>query len=180
MFVAIVEKKGNRNRLEVRTKSMTMGVRGTDFYVDAHNDEGETTVTLIRGVVEVTLVRQEIFTPETGYTMEIDSSKDKSVLVTRSNKSDLKLVEDSTSIKKKDGEIDDPSITELEKKAVQVTKNDIKLYDPVLYEKVKSIKADDAAEISSLVIKQAIKEAPVKGSKPDLEEPKSKESIYNK
>ena len=33
---------------------MVMGVRGTDFYVDAHNENGDSTISVIRGHVEVT------------------------------------------------------------------------------------------------------------------------------
>ena len=88
---AIVEKKGhNRQRVEVRTKSMVMGVRGTDFYVDAHNENGDSTISVIRGHVEVTpKVIAKKLDLKSGYTMDIDENKSKPVIITRNTKTGL-------------------------------------------------------------------------------------------
>ena len=71
----------------------------------------------------------------------------------------------------------------MREKAVEVTKLDIKLYDPELYEKIEKMPADKishSSELASIVIDEAIKQAPEKDLKPKIIEPKSKESIYNK
>lgn len=49
----VVEKGGPRGRLKVRTRSATMGVRGTDFFIADGGPEGGTEVTILRGEVEV-------------------------------------------------------------------------------------------------------------------------------
>lgn len=48
----VVEKGGPRTRLTIKTKSATMGVRGTDFFI-AEDAEGATEVSILRGAVEV-------------------------------------------------------------------------------------------------------------------------------
>ena len=182
---AIVEKKGhNRQRVEVRTKSMVMGVRGTDFYVDAHNENGDSTISVIRGYVEVTpKVIAKKLDLKSGYTMDIDEKQSKPVIITRNTKTGLKKIYKATLIKKSAKEKDSKEVAELERKAVEVTKLDIKLYDPELYEKIEKMPADKvshSSELASIVIDEAIKQAPEKDLKPKIIEPKSKESIYNK
>ncbi|MCM2323364.1 MAG: FecR family protein [Oligoflexia bacterium] len=48
----VVAKGGPRSRLTVKTKSATMGVRGTDFFIADGGDSG-TEVSILRGAVEV-------------------------------------------------------------------------------------------------------------------------------
>lgn len=49
----VVDKGGPRNRLTIRTKAATMGVRGTDFFIyDGGKDKG-TEVVVLRGAVQV-------------------------------------------------------------------------------------------------------------------------------
>ena len=75
----------------MRTKSMVMGVRGTDFYVDAHNDDGDSTISVIRGKVEITpTVLGETIELESGYTMDIDDRKKNQVVISRNTKALLK------------------------------------------------------------------------------------------
>ena len=98
---AIVEKKGNRNRVEVRTKSMTMGVRGTDFYVDAQTASGNSKITVIRGKVVITpsSAKTKEYELKSGYSMDI-KTKAKPIVLTRNTKSSLKKIYESTSVKK--------------------------------------------------------------------------------
>ena len=50
MVRSVISPKGPRSRFKVRTASAVMGVRGTDFVVEAHET---TALTLIRGSIEV-------------------------------------------------------------------------------------------------------------------------------
>jgi len=52
-FRANVQKDGPRSGMQVKTRSMVMGVRGTDFYVTARGSSGESTISVLRGAVEV-------------------------------------------------------------------------------------------------------------------------------
>ena len=49
----VVEKGGPRSKLVIKTRSATMGVRGTDFFIDDHAGKTETTISVLRGKVEV-------------------------------------------------------------------------------------------------------------------------------
>lgn len=49
----IIEKGGPRSRLQVKTKSAVMGVRGTDFFIAGGGDDDNTEISLLRGEVEV-------------------------------------------------------------------------------------------------------------------------------
>ena len=50
---ATVRKGGPRSGMKVRTRSAVMGVRGTDFFVTARNKNGESELSVLRGVVDV-------------------------------------------------------------------------------------------------------------------------------
>ncbi len=49
----IVEKGGPRSKLFIKTRTATMGVRGTDFFIADDGKDGATEVSIIRGSVEV-------------------------------------------------------------------------------------------------------------------------------
>jgi hypothetical protein len=69
----IVEKGGPRGRLTVRTRSATMGVRGTDFFIAEGGEDGGTEVSILRGKVEVKAETKEAKPVEVkaGYSAEI-------------------------------------------------------------------------------------------------------------
>lgn len=50
---ATIMKGGDRSDLKVKTKSMTMGVRGTDFHVYARGKTGGSQVSVLRGIVAI-------------------------------------------------------------------------------------------------------------------------------
>ncbi|MGZ3696592.1 MAG: FecR family protein [Bdellovibrionota bacterium] len=49
----IIEKGGPRSKLQVKTKTAIMGVRGTDFFIAHGGQDNTTEVSIIRGAVEV-------------------------------------------------------------------------------------------------------------------------------
>lgn len=60
-FRAMIRKKGPRRDLNIKTHTLSMGVRGTDFHIIAHNREGGSTVSVLRGNV---LLRPRTGAPE--------------------------------------------------------------------------------------------------------------------
>ncbi len=50
---AIISKEGPRNNMEIKTQNVSMGVRGTDFYVSKKGNMGTSEVSVLRGEVEV-------------------------------------------------------------------------------------------------------------------------------
>ena len=57
---AIVSKQGPRNNMEVKTRFASMGVRGTDFYVEKRGNIGETKLTVLRGEVSLKMSPKEL------------------------------------------------------------------------------------------------------------------------
>lgn len=54
---AVVSKNGPRNNLKIKTRSASMGVRGTDFFVEHKGSSKDTAVSVIRGAVAIKLDR---------------------------------------------------------------------------------------------------------------------------
>jgi len=50
----IIEKGGPRSRLQIKTRSAVMGVRGTDFFIAQGGSDDSTEISIMRGSVEVT------------------------------------------------------------------------------------------------------------------------------
>lgn len=69
----IVEKGGPRSKLQIRTKSATMGVRGTDFFIAEDAAKGGTEVSILRGEVEVkpAAPKAQPVQVKTGYSVEV-------------------------------------------------------------------------------------------------------------
>ncbi|MEK6704418.1 MAG: FecR family protein [Bdellovibrionota bacterium] len=49
----VIAKGGPRSRIQIKTRSATMGVRGTDFFIADDGVSGETEISILRGSVEV-------------------------------------------------------------------------------------------------------------------------------
>jgi hypothetical protein len=131
----IISKESDEKKIIIKTKIATMGVRGTDFFVSDSGPKGETEITVLRGMVEVTNESTGKLLPvKTGTTALVT---EKSEISPRdSTKEDLKTVE--TSSKTEPTKETPKTVVELEKKALAVTLQDIKLYQPEIYEKIKA------------------------------------------
>jgi len=170
---ALIKKDGPRAKTEVRTRSAVMGVRGTDFNVNAWGKTGGTALTVLRGSVEI---KQAGATPEqkpvvvpAGSTAKVnamakaikpdDATESKEhkakiaeqpkIAVAQTTKQDLIIIQHSTKVKKavlpmnSEGENvtaseEEKEIALLENKAVEATLEDIKTYNPKLYETIKA------------------------------------------
>ena len=75
---AIVEKKATIDREWKCALSQWSWESGVQTYVDGHNDDGDSTISVIRGKVEITpSILGETIELESGYTMDIDDRKEK-------------------------------------------------------------------------------------------------------
>ncbi len=202
---AIISKDGPRNNMKVKTRNASMGVRGTDFFVNARGfDRSE--VSVLRGKVSLKMdqkkevkkqnSKEKEVILETGYSAKIVSPpkmeeqirKDKKEISTLAIKNIRETIIEikKTSKQKlvaihKSSIIKSPAtkqvltkkiinkIKQLEKKAIQSTLQDIKIYTPNLYKKMVKEVIKDTDDLNTKVVLEAHKKAP-KESKPDLDD----------
>ena len=202
---ATIEKTGPRNDMEVKTTTMSMGVRGTDFHVAAYSQSGGSEVTILRGKVAVKDTTRkdalEVIIPK-GFSAKIqvapkvskDRPKDVAsspvpIKLEKTTKEKLVEVQKTTVIKSTKEEKVDPALAQkleaLEKKAVKVVMNDIKDDDPALYQELqqKGEIATSIDKIQTVIVKKAYKQAPkaIEPSKPDADDlDMSDEDVYQK
>lgn len=163
-FRGVVAKGGPRSRFNIRTKSATMGVRGTDFFVESEPGSGETQLSVLRGSVEMRPRAADAQTLEkaaievkTGFSGEVTSRKSVNtdtktgtktdglrLDVRRTTQEDLVVIQKSTSVARvaiRDS-VASPEpetlrqVEALEKKAVESTLKDIQAADPKLYAQI--------------------------------------------
>jgi hypothetical protein len=141
----VISKEGPRKKFSIQTRSATMGVRGTDFFIADEGVDGEIELSVLRGSVAVNTSKkdQEI---KTGMSALITTTKEESKVAAReTSKEDLSIIEkqstitDPVALPAKSSELS-KKIFELEKKAFEVTVKDIQIYQPELYKKVADAK----------------------------------------
>ena len=203
-----IEKGGPRADLEVKTRTMSMGVRGTDFHVSTLAKAGGTAITVLRGKVAVKDANQKNAKPviiPRGFSAEVKAApiptgkkgkKDAAppppaIVLEKTTKEKLVKVQKTSQIKKSSDKTQptDPALAKklekLEKQAVKVVMKDIKAEDPKLYEDLKKSNKnlDNIDAIQTETVKKAYKEAPkaTKVAKPDEEDlDLSDDEIYDK
>jgi hypothetical protein len=173
----VVEKGGPRSHLSIRTRTATMGVRGTDFFIADGGVDGGTEVSIMRGAVEVTPKAENGKPVEVkqGYSAEVapaPSAKEAAapqaavvpaVELRKTTQEELHGIQRSSTIARKQGEAPkeaSPAVAALEQKAVDTTLKDIKAYDPKLYAQLETQKPATADELNGNVVQQLIHEAP--------------------
>lgn len=190
----IISKEGPRQKAIIKTRSATMGVRGTDFFIADSGPNGETEISVLRGEVEVTNESTKKTLPvKTGMSATVTANVDSETRET--TKEDLNGIqaasiitapitvkpEDKTESKLKN------KVSELEKKALAVTLHDIKTYQPEIYEKL-STEAKTVGSVQelnnkaySLIVVNAPSAPPKKG-KPRITELKDSDDqeVYKK
>lgn len=166
-FRAVISKEGPRSKSEVRTRTMVMGIRGTDFHVSAFSDNGSSVVSVLRGAVAVTpnAVKtgesSQTIEVKTGFSAAVPQTAAAPVQVAATDKYDLRQIQESVSFKKAPAEPTpaDPetqkAIAMLEAKAIETTRQDIKTGDPELYKRIEAAEAK-GAKIESLEVLQAV------------------------
>ena len=178
----IIEKGGPRSRLKVRTKSVTMGVRGTDFFIDENGIAGETEISILRGSVEVkpAAPNAKVLEVKSGFSATIanapmssakpDESQKLSPVVElrKTTQEDLIGIQKSSKLqapeKAAPTTVIQPEVKEvlqkLEAKAVETTLKDIKTYDPALYAKLETEKLKRLDQVNTQAVENLLKTAP--------------------
>jgi hypothetical protein len=182
----IISKSGARSGLIVKSRSAVMGVRGTDFNFTQRGTSGKSAIAVIRGKVDVANIKKPLqkIKIKQGYSAELklapkrkSSNKIKTSIlaVTKTTKKELvRIQKDSKIEKEKEDKATDKKtklqISKLHMKAVNVTLNDIKEYQPELYEEIKKKKISTIDSINTTVISKAYETAPEKKIKPGFDE----------
>lgn len=161
-FRGIVEKGGPRSKLQIRTNSAVMGVRGTDFFIASNGADNSTEVSIIRGAVEVKPAAPAAKAVEVkaGQSAEIQAAApmpekklngkaapapatvEAKVELRQTTQEDLQSIQKASKIEKGRDVASaaapevQKKIAALEKKAVDTTLNDIKATDAKLYAEV--------------------------------------------
>lgn len=175
---SMISKKSPRNNLKIKTKTAVAGVRGTDVYVH-HNLQKGTTVSVMRGKVEVSSLKDSKVKPvtvETGYMtndVEINVKKIEKKPITKEKVIEVQVqstIKDSVDVDK----VVKKEIESLQAKNKSVVIEDIKKYQPEIYKQIEKTKdtmsVDEvSATVSSKVYKAAPSENPkYKPSQKDL------------
>jgi hypothetical protein len=165
-FRAIINKNGPRSGLTVRSRTMLMGVRGTDFYVAARDVNGASRISVLRGKVEATATTFKDARPiviASGYTADIPAVEPPpaaaggkvpaaavtpgavpppapAIVVTKTNQEELAAIQRASTIKK--AEVESGPASKLEPE-VQATL--AKLEQQAIASTLQDIQADDPA-----------------------------------
>ena len=188
----VISKDGPRQKVEIRTRSATMGVRGTDFFIADTGVNGETEISVLRGAVAVTTDKKEQEV-KTGMSATISTAQQQpKVEMRETTKEDLGGIQKASTItapvipQESSAKLTS-KITELEKKALTVTKKDIQLYQPELYKKMSADMSEvkNAQDLNSkmlTLVATTAPSAPPKRTKPRITELKDSEEgdVYDK
>ncbi|MBL7663663.1 MAG: FecR domain-containing protein [Bacteriovoracaceae bacterium] len=165
---SVVSKEGPRSGMNVKTRTAAMGVRGTDFFISQRGSSGNTRVAVLRGEVEVKPKdKNDVLNVKSGFTAAVVENKnDIKAEVKQTTQQELISIQKDSLIKTSEAEVDSASdavkaeIAQLEKKATDVTLNDIKRYDEKLYNKLKTVAVKSVDELNTLSVKKIFKDAP--------------------
>lgn len=174
----IVSKKGPRNSLRVKSRSAVMGVRGTDFHFSQKGTSGQTSISVLRGKVEVAKQEKpkEIMKVSQGFSAKIEP-KEKTQIPTKvdivqTTKNDLIEIQKETKILKPDmaSKEVEKDLIQLEKEAIKTTLEDIKEYQPEVYKVLEKKKITEVDTVNTVVVTKALEKAPIKKTKKGFEE----------
>ena len=179
----IISPKGPRNTMKVRTKNAVMGVRGTDFHFLQQGTSGHSHISVLRGKVQVQDLKQKHkrVNVQQGFSANVISDLKKSkapmqkkIVISQTSKPELVMIQKHSTIKRSDDKLVSNEIKQeiesLEKKAIEVTLEDIKTHQPTIYEDLKKRKITSLASLNTTVVKKVYKTAPVKPAKISIEE----------
>lgn len=186
----IVSKKGPRSKLTVRSRSAVMGVRGTDFHFAQRGTSGKTSISVLRGKVEVAKKEKpkEKVNIAQGFSAELNqkvipTKQEKkqsaskvlaSLEIVKTTKNDLVEIQKDSKIINEDKEEVSKEVkqelVQLEKSAVKTTLEDIKEYQPEVYEKLKDKEITQVDTVNTVVVTKALEKAPVKKAKKGFED----------
>lgn len=207
---AVINKYGPRKNLEIRTNALSMGIRGTDFFIAA-NPSGTTKVAVIRGSVSVkkTKVTGPPTTIPAGYSANVTQPyqelKTKTpgsiprkpekmpIVVAKTTKKELVSIQRASkpsATHRPSSQVNKTTqllLKQLEKKAVETTLQDIKENDPDLYKTVinNPQALHNSGNLDTLSIKKIYQKAPksptkAKPNAADFRTADDDEKVYQK
>ncbi|MBY0470967.1 FecR domain-containing protein [bacterium] len=188
----VIEKGGPRSGMTIRTRSATMGVRGTDFFISENGMTGHTEVTVVRGEVSVAskVEAQKAVAVKSGYSAVVAAepkaekvakeaapqakpeAPKPEVQVIKTTQEHFAVVQKASKIEASE-EIkkaieSNPTVAEtvkkLEEKAAETTLKDIKKTDPALYAQVSQAGPQSVEELNAKAVQKLAVDAP-KGRK---------------
>lgn len=171
----VISKGGPRSKLQLRSKTMVMGVRGTEFSVVTAGEQAAA-VSVLRGEVEVapTVAQQatsaKMFKIVESQTAQVQAASGASstptIDIKKTAKEDIEAIRKITELPQAPNSQKKPPVVEaLQKKAASVTLQDIKTYHP---EQVKELGLTGdltVSEIRAKTLAQAQSTAPSTGQK---------------
>ncbi len=174
-----IQSGGPRAGVEVTTKTTTMGVRGTDFAVASWSEQGGSTVTVLRGEVEVkTLEGKSVGKVPAGQSAIVARSPGAvwQPKIEATPKEELIDIQQTTAVPPpaKDQPMTDDVAQKLEKlesAAVTNTLADIKKHDPQQYDAIVAKSGDakpDLYALQTATVHEVFTEAPA--ATPEVEE----------
>lgn len=152
---AVIQQGGPRADSEVRTSTMVMGVRGTDFFVEGNGVGGQSTLTVLRGEVAVSLTalpQAKEVTVSAGHSLEAPPASVQSAppeVKPVARKELLEIQRHSVVARKSDAPTE---VVQLEQKALEAAKADLMKYDPEAAKTLTDVK--DADEVSTHEVKK--------------------------
>lgn len=189
----IISKKGPRSGMTLKSKNAVMGVRGTDFHIRQQGTSGFSSLTVIRGKVDVANIKtpNKILKVKQGFSAELASNQRKKapekIELVKTSKQELVHIQKNSKIdrEKMDNVVDKNLIKEiehLEKQCVKNTLEDIKEYQPEVYKEIKDKKVDDIESVNTIVVAKAFEKAPVKKVKQSFDDidMNLEENVYDK
>ena len=188
--------------VEARSRTIVLGVRGTEFYLSSSSPTGGPEVSVIRGKVEVTIrnqqapVQPEPTTLAAGYTLSVrtpPASEGKEpasqqpvepLQIVRTSKTQLSDLHQLSKLPKPDLKTADlPSsalqtIAGLEERASAAVRKDLKVHEPKLFEKLKTMDPkllNDADRLQEISVRDSYRKAPDRKPAADPVKPKASE-----
>jgi hypothetical protein len=127
----VIKKEKGEKKFIIKTRTAVMGVRGTDFYISDEGVEGETEIAVIRGRVEVETAKGLKDEVVTGGAARVKDQVFKSA-TTKELLEDVKVASSIHSGPPVE------QMRELEAKALNTAFEDIRLYQPAVYQKLRA------------------------------------------
>lgn len=178
---SVVEKDGPRTGMEVKTRSATFGVRGTEFWVNVVNSQS-TEVSVLRGLIELNEKDKETVKLSKGEKALVGPEE---VVKETMTKQDLQQIAAET-LPAQEIKVEDETLKNLESKALEVTVQDIKLYEPELYQTIVKNQdelkgSEELTQITLNKLQESAPDAPPETpKKPSLKDLKNSEDPYKK
>jgi hypothetical protein len=175
----MVDKKGERSGIKVKTRSSSFAVRGTDFHVAQSGSSGISQLSVLRGKVEVTaaatkgkVVPDAPVMVSSGKSAVSGHSQEAPKIISTS-KQDLKQIAYETKVEMKEINASESvkiEIAKLEEKATVSVLKDIKESDPKLFEEITQQKVSNLDQINMKAVEKVYKTAPETKGKPSWRE----------